>query len=1171
MPTNPFSTPPISGPAGRQALADLWDMAAASAATLRTVSAITAVNATAFLDGSIVIAKGRDAEGDGGGGVFRYVAASAQAADGGSVFAPTAGGGRLFRDGWTVFGFNGAMHGVWFGLKGDGTDETAAFNRATAAARGLELAPGTYIVDNTTITGSISLNGVDGAEATIIKRKSTAATGNWIYVTAPSFECKGITWDGNKAANVHGCNVLTLDSGVVTARVEFSKFINAQTSGGGWGDGLVDLAYTTAGSREIVGNVFDSNAANGIDSENVFGMLLSGNTATNNGYSGISLNNLDVTLAQKIQQSSVIGNRASSNGRCGIEVGNFFADNNYAVPLYDRTNRDALYVNVSGNVCQANGNYGIVADGFNMTVTSNVCYGNATVLNSCGGILFNASDSVLADNVCEANIGFGIDAGGSANSDIVDNVILNNGTTSFYPGLNIEGCLNVLVQGNTVEGNGGASGVQIMVERVGGSSATTAFNDLFTSSAAVRGNHIRLDNDTQIGIKVANNCDKIDLVDNDFDIPGTLAALSNCIRFYGQYGTIEGNRVLTANMEQLTPNAGTGVLVVPDVLDRAYTAAATTVTDIRHKSQDDVGTGVAWVTMTNEGAGYTAQPAVSFTGGGGGAGAAGYALISADGKVRGVRMTSFGAGYTSAPAVVFTGGGGAGAAATAQWKQPLVNGRRLELHTNTACTLNRAGLFNVMESPEAANIAMPVSGIIELRAQFAQWYVARRNFVPTIYGTIPSTSVTGLGTVATLDVDIDGTMAANSDTRVASQKAVRTYVANKLLGMLDLLGTTDCSANPNYPAASKGAAYYISVTGKIGGGGGKSVDAGDFYVALADNAGGTEASVGASWFVLEHNLIGALLGSNNLSDIASATTALSNLGLSANGKSLVTAANYAAMKGLLAIANTDVSGLGTMSTQNANAVAITGGTLAGLTGFAIRNAGTGAFDMTMAYSGTLTAGRALTWNLNDAARSVSLSGNISTSGDLTMSGAFALTLTVTGATNVTFPTTGTLATRAGAETLTTKTMDGGSNTFTNISLTSSVTGTLPTTNGGTGDTGGACTTYTPTVTTGSGTITTLGSASGRYKRFGRLMFLEITVPITTNGTGGTSVRATLPLSLTSASDFYLVGREILVSGKELEGRAGVSSTYVEIFNYDNTYPGGSATQITVSGWIETTT
>lgn len=52
------------------------------------------------------------------------------------------------------------------------------------------------------------------------------------------------------------------------------------------------------------------------------------------------------------------------------------------------------------------------------------------------------------------------------------------------------------------------------------------------------------------------------------------------------------------------------------------------------------------------------------------------------------------------------------------------------------------------------------------------------------------------------------------------------------------------------------------------------------------------------------------------------------------------------------------------------------------------------------------------------------SGIISLGGNLTTSGAFPLTLTATASTNVTLPTTGTLATLAGAEALTSKTING---------------------------------------------------------------------------------------------------------------------------------------------------
>jgi hypothetical protein len=50
--------------------------------------------------------------------------------------------------------------------------------------------------------------------------------------------------------------------------------------------------------------------------------------------------------------------------------------------------------------------------------------------------------------------------------------------------------------------------------------------------------------------------------------------------------------------------------------------------------------------------------------------------------------------------------------------------------------------------------------------------------------------------------------------------------------------------------------------------------------------------------------------------------------------------------GSATIPNTDITGLGTMSTQNANAVAITGGSIAGITDLAVADGGTGASTLT---------------------------------------------------------------------------------------------------------------------------------------------------------------------------------------------------------------------------------
>jgi len=136
----------------------------------------------------------------------------------------------------------------------------------------------------------------------------------------------------------------------------------------------------------------------------------------------------------------------------------------------------------------------------------------------------------------------------------------------------------------------------------------------------------------------------------------------------------------------------------------------------------------------------------------------------------------------------------------------------------------------------------------------------------------------GTGTVAATDTILQAIQKLNGND-AATLTAAQAYADGLVTGLLDLKGGADVSTNPNYPAALKGDTYYVTVAGKIGGASGTLVDVGDMYIASADNAGGTQASVGSSWFVIEHNLVGALFASNNLSDLTSAPTARTNLGL----------------------------------------------------------------------------------------------------------------------------------------------------------------------------------------------------------------------------------------------------------------------------------------------------
>lgn len=116
---------------------------------------------------------------------------------------------------------------------------------------------------------------------------------------------------------------------------------------------------------------------------------------------------------------------------------------------------------------------------------------------------------------------------------------------------------------------------------------------------------------------------------------------------------------------------------------------------------------------------------------------------------------------------------------------------------------------------------------------------------------------------ALLGLDTDVALAANSDAKIATQKAVKAYVDGHLdaNNAFQYKGVQDCSTNPNYPAASAGWAYKVSVAGKIGGASGINVEVGDTLICTVDgSASGTQATVGANWIILQTNIDGAMVG-----------------------------------------------------------------------------------------------------------------------------------------------------------------------------------------------------------------------------------------------------------------------------------------------------------------------
>lgn len=136
-----------------------------------------------------------------------------------------------------------------------------------------------------------------------------------------------------------------------------------------------------------------------------------------------------------------------------------------------------------------------------------------------------------------------------------------------------------------------------------------------------------------------------------------------------------------------------------------------------------------------------------------------------------------------------------------------------------------------------------------------------------------------------------------------------------------------------------------------------------------------------------------------------------------------------------------LAGTETLTLKTLTSPTINGGTHTSVTGFSLRDT-SAAFDVTMAATSSvnLTAGRTITIDVADGARTLALKKSLTVqTGDMTLIG------NASGS-SITFPTTGTVATLAGTETLTNKTIDGASNILTipaqgnifNLGLTTSV-------------------------------------------------------------------------------------------------------------------------------------
>jgi hypothetical protein len=113
--------------------------------------------------------------------------------------------------------------------------------------------------------------------------------------------------------------------------------------------------------------------------------------------------------------------------------------------------------------------------------------------------------------------------------------------------------------------------------------------------------------------------------------------------------------------------------------------------------------------------------------------------------------------------------------------------------------------------------------------------------------------------------------------------------------------------------------------------------------------------------------------------------------------------------------------------------------------------------------------------------------------------------------------------------------------------------------------------YTPTAVPFTGAFGAYTTA-GRYRQVGKTVNVAIQLTITTNGTAAGNIQISLPLIAYSGSGaLYQVmyGREIQIVGHMLQGAINPGGTTVFVYDYTNSYAGGTGYVLDLAGTYET--
>lgn len=145
----------------------------------------------------------------------------------------------------------------------------------------------------------------------------------------------------------------------------------------------------------------------------------------------------------------------------------------------------------------------------------------------------------------------------------------------------------------------------------------------------------------------------------------------------------------------------------------------------------------------------------------------------------------------------------------------------------------------------------------------------------------------------------------------------------------------------------------------------------------------------------------------------------------------------------------------------------------------------------------------------------------------------------------------------------------GNPSWSAVSLTADVTGTLPEANGGTGNTGGAGTTFTPTVSCDTPGAFAVTSNTGAYQQIGKYLHFSAAWTVSNIGSCASFMTMVIPNSKTATrKTAYSANKENGSAFENMYARSAAAATSIVMFGYSGANPVALNYNYTVSGVVE---